>query len=90
MPGKLEQIARQFVSGDPASKSLRCYSEYDRYFYINGVNPVSILEVGVHLGVSTKVLSLGFASAYSGARCAHTTHRILRFRQCELHAVRPA
>lgn len=63
MPGKLEQIARQFVSGDPASKSLRCYSEYDRYLYINGVNPVSILEVGVHLGVSTKVLSLGFPQA---------------------------
>jgi SAM-dependent methyltransferase len=59
----LEVIAKEFMSDDPATKSLRCYAEYDRYFRINEVDPITILEVGVHLGESTKILSRGFPKA---------------------------
>ena len=59
----LHRIAKDFVSNDPATKSLRCYAEYDGYFARHLPDPRTILEVGVHKGESTKVFSRAFPQA---------------------------
>ncbi len=59
----LDEIAENFRSNDPATKSIRCYEEYEKYFRTKYLEPRSILEVGVHRGESTKVFSRRFPNA---------------------------
>jgi 23S rRNA U2552 (ribose-2'-O)-methylase RlmE/FtsJ len=59
----LDDIAKQIRSADPATKSIRCYEEYEKYFRTKNLEPRSILEVGVHRGESTKVFATRFPAA---------------------------
>jgi hypothetical protein len=61
---RLQDIARDVISGDPATKSLRCYQEYDDYFRRHGLAPKAILEVGVHRGESTRVFARAIPEAH--------------------------
>jgi hypothetical protein len=57
---RLEEIALNIRTSDPVTKSMRCYIEYEKYFEINNIFPKHILEIGVHKGESTKILSRRF------------------------------
>ncbi len=62
MPSLVE-IARSFHSGNPVTKPLRYYEIYERSLSEEGLQPQSILEIGVYEGESTKILASRFPSA---------------------------
>jgi SAM-dependent methyltransferase len=62
----LHERARSSWSDDKGTKPLECYLKYDEFFRSRepGFTPTSILEIGVHLGESTKI----FAEVYREAK----------------------
>jgi hypothetical protein len=48
---------------DGTTKEFFFYENYDRFFSQNEFTPLSILEIGVYKGVSTKIFSRSFPAA---------------------------
>ena len=63
----LVEVARNFlntlVEADGTTKLFFFYENYDRFFSQNEFCPLSILEIGVFKGVSTKIFSRSFPAA---------------------------
>lgn len=59
----LYEIASAIPSDDPVTKPLRYYEIYDRVLREEGLDPLNILEIGVHRGHSTQVLAERFPDA---------------------------
>lgn len=60
----LVEIAQSHHSGNPITKPLRYYEIYEQALAEEGLNPQSILEIGVYEGESVKVLATRFPSAH--------------------------
>jgi SAM-dependent methyltransferase len=63
MPDQLTQIARRFSDGkDPVTRlhASGIYELHERYFHHLADQPVSLLELGVHLGASLKTFATYF------------------------------
>jgi hypothetical protein len=61
--GSLYEFSLKHYSGDKTTKHPTYYQRYDRAFAVRNFRPASILEVGVHVGESTKVFSSAFPEA---------------------------
>jgi hypothetical protein len=63
----LVEVARNFlntlVEVDGTTKLFFFYENYNRFFSQNEFTPLSILEIGVYKGVSTKIFSRSFPAA---------------------------
>lgn len=60
----LKELAEAQYSGDPVTKPLRYYELYEQALQEEGLSPMSILEIGVYKGESTKTLARRFPSAH--------------------------
>lgn len=59
----LYEISSESHSGDIGTKPPGYYNRYDAVFTAHNLNPTRILEVGVHMGESTKVFSQRYPDA---------------------------
>lgn len=60
---RLYEFAKDFYSKDPGTKNPLYYLKYDEVFRAKEFSPSTILEIGVHIGESTKVLSTVYPNA---------------------------
>lgn len=60
----LVEIAQLHSSGNPVTKPLRYYQIYEQELREEGLDPISILEIGVYEGESTKIFSMRYPFAH--------------------------
>ena len=60
----LYSIAQENYSNDPVTKPLRYYEVIEQALQAESLTPITILEIGVYHGESTKVLSRRFPDAH--------------------------